>query len=118
MSEDGFSDSSDEPNMEIQIETLMGSSFDMRVSATDTIQDIKRRIHRVEGIPVTHQNLIFQSKELSDCRKLHDVGIKDGSKLKLVLSMRGGPISTRRIATACEHQMMLKQLKELLDTTG
>ncbi|KAL3274516.1 hypothetical protein HHI36_015899 [Cryptolaemus montrouzieri] len=117
MSEDGFSDSSDEPNMEIQIETLMGSSFDLRVSATDTVQDIKRRIHRVEGIPVTHQNLLFQHKELRDSRRLVDVGIKDGSKLKLVLSMRGGPISTRRISTACEHQLMLKELKELLDNT-
>ena len=50
MSEDGFSDCFDEPNMEIQIDTLMGTSFDMRVSATDTIREIKQRIQRVEGL--------------------------------------------------------------------
>jgi hypothetical protein len=50
MSEDGFSDCFDEPNMEIQIDTLMGTSFDMRVSSTDTIREIKQRIQRVEGL--------------------------------------------------------------------
>ncbi|KAH0817369.1 hypothetical protein GEV33_005422 [Tenebrio molitor] len=46
--QNGFSDCFDEPNMEIQIDTLMGTSFDMRVSSTDTIREIKQRIQRVE----------------------------------------------------------------------
>lgn len=49
MSDDGLSDYFEEPSMEIQIKTLMGTSFDMKVSSTDTIGDIKRKIFRVEG---------------------------------------------------------------------
>lgn len=116
LSEDGFSDSCED--VEIQIETLMGNSFDIRVSSTDTIQDIKQRIQRVEGVPVTQQNLIFKSEELKNTKRLSDVGITDGSKLKLVLSMRGGPISTRRLSAPCEHHIMLNDLEELLDITG
>lgn len=70
------------------------------------------------GIPIHQQNLIFQSKELKDSRRLCDAGIKNGSIIKLVISMKGGPISTRRLSLSCEHHMMLKELKELIENTG
>jgi hypothetical protein len=69
------------------------------------------------GIPIHQQNLIFQSKELKDSRRLCDAGIKNGSTIKLVIAMKGGPISTRRLSVSCEHHMMLKELKELLENT-
>lgn len=49
MSEDGFSDCFEEPNMEIQIKTLLGTTFDIKVSSNDTVGDIKKKIYRVEG---------------------------------------------------------------------
>lgn len=56
MSEDSFSDGSyneyirlDDSNIEINITTLMGTTFTIKVSSRDTIGDIKRRIHRIEG---------------------------------------------------------------------
>lgn len=52
MSEDGFSDGFEEPNMEIQIKTLMGTTFDIKVSSTETVEDIKKKIYRVEGKPL------------------------------------------------------------------
>lgn len=39
----------DEPAMEVVIETLTGTTFEMTVSPVDTIQSIKNKIHRVEG---------------------------------------------------------------------
>ncbi|KAJ8933835.1 hypothetical protein NQ314_013757, partial [Rhamnusium bicolor] len=69
------------------------------------------------GIPIYQQNLIFQSKELKDTNRLGDAGIRNGSTLTLVASMRGGPISTRRLSVACEHHVMLKELKEILENT-
>ncbi|KRT80797.1 hypothetical protein AMK59_5140, partial [Oryctes borbonicus] len=45
-----------------------------------------------------------------------DIGIVNGSKLKLVLSMRGGPISTRRLST-CDHHIVWKDLKDLIEHT-
>ncbi|XP_018322985.1 uncharacterized protein LOC108735496 [Agrilus planipennis] len=115
MSEDGYSDSYDEPAMDLVIETLTGTSFEMKVCPSDTILDIKNKIQRVEGIPVHHQNLLYRLNELKDHNRLCDMGIQSGSVLKLVLSMRGGPISTRRLSSTDQH--IWKNLKELLENT-
>ncbi|KAK4873597.1 hypothetical protein RN001_012957 [Aquatica leii] len=116
MSEDGFSDSYDEPSMDLFIETLTGTTFEMRVYPSDTILDIKKKIQRVEGIPVHHQNLLFRMEVVEDYKCLCDVGIVSGSTLKLVLSMRGGPISTKRLST-CDHHLIWKDLKDLIEHT-
>lgn len=49
MSEDGQSDPLDDPPMEVTVETLTGTVFDVRVYPTETILDIKNKIQRVEG---------------------------------------------------------------------
>lgn len=51
--------------------------------------------------------------ELDDGKQLSEIGIKNGSTLKLVLSMRGGPISTRRLAPY-EHAIW-KDLRDIID---
>ncbi|CAG9763356.1 unnamed protein product [Ceutorhynchus assimilis] len=120
MSEDGFSDRLEELNtmdtVDIQIKTLMGTMFDVTVLTSATVGDIKKKICRVEGIPIYQQNLIFQSRELKDLARIDESGIITGSVLTLVPSMRGGPISTRRLSMPCEH-FLLKELKDLLKTT-
>ena len=45
---------------------------------------------------MSQQHLIWQAMELDDDYSLQDYAIQDGSTLKLVLTMRGGPINTRR----------------------
>lgn len=114
MSEDGLSEPCDEPSMELFVESLTGTSFQMRVYPTDTVLDIKNKIFRVEGIPVPQQNLLFQMKELNDHNRLSDLGIVHGSTLRLVTAMRGGPISTRRWTS--DH-MVWKDLKDLIEHT-
>lgn len=83
--------------MELYIETLTGTFFELRVSPFETIMSVKAKIQRLEGIPIGQQHLIWQSIELEDDYCLHDYSIHDGATLKLVLAMRGGPINTRRI---------------------
>ncbi|OWF37826.1 AN1-type zinc finger protein 4-like [Mizuhopecten yessoensis] len=83
--------------MELYIETLTGTFFELRVSPFETIMSVKAKIQRLEGIPIAQQHLIWQSMELEDEYSLHDYSINDGATLKLVLAMRGGPINTRRI---------------------
>ncbi|XP_033756479.1 AN1-type zinc finger protein 4-like [Pecten maximus] len=83
--------------MELYIETLTGTFFELRVSPFETIMSVKAKIQRLEGIPIAQQHLIWQSMELEDEYSLHDYSIHDGATLKLVLAMRGGPINTRRI---------------------
>jgi len=83
--------------MEISIETLTGNSFELRVSPFETVISVKQKIQRLEGIPIAQQHLIWKNIELEDDFYLHDYGISHGSCLQLVLAMRGGPISTRRV---------------------
>ncbi|XP_033644029.1 AN1-type zinc finger protein 4-like [Asterias rubens] len=83
--------------MELFIETLTGTVFELRVSPFETVISVKAKIQRLEGIPISQQHLIWRSVELEDDYCLHDYGIPPSSSLKLVLAMRGGPINTRRI---------------------
>ncbi len=81
----------------INIETLAGSSFELLVSPYEQIQYIKRKIERREGIPISHQHLVWKSSELDDESCLHDYKIEAGTTIKLVLAMRGGPVNTKRV---------------------
>lgn len=83
--------------MDLFIETLTGTAFELRVSPFETIMSVKAKIQRLEGIPMSQQHLIWRSVELEDDYCLHDYNISDGATLQLVLAMRGGPINTRRI---------------------
>ncbi|XP_059476542.1 AN1-type zinc finger protein 4-like [Neocloeon triangulifer] len=84
--------------IEIIVETLSGTAFEMTASPSETLLSIKSKIQHVEGIPVAHQHLIYNLKELqNDTATLSECGLKNGSKLRLVLSLRGGPISTKRL---------------------
>lgn len=51
MSEDEYSDPFEEPTVEICIETLTGTAFEMKMSPNDTVLNIKNKIQRVEGMP-------------------------------------------------------------------
>ena len=48
------------------------------------------------GIPISQQHLIHDNVEMRDEYTLRDYNIQNGSTLRLVLGMRGGPINTRR----------------------
>ncbi|NWI23710.1 ZFAN4 protein, partial [Sula dactylatra] len=83
--------------MELFIETLTGTCFELRVSPFETVVSVKAKIQRLEGIPVSQQHLIWNNTELKDDCCLNDYNISEGCTLKLVLAMRGGPINTRRV---------------------
>ncbi|XP_062832041.1 AN1-type zinc finger protein 4 isoform X7 [Anolis carolinensis] len=86
--------------MEIIIETLTGTCFELRVSPFETVISVKSKIQRLEGIPVSQQHLIWNDEELEDDYGLNDYEISEGCTLKLILAMRGGPINTRRVPVA------------------
>uniref|UniRef100_A0A803JZD5 WASH complex subunit 2A n=1 Tax=Xenopus tropicalis TaxID=8364 RepID=A0A803JZD5_XENTR len=83
--------------MELFIETLTGTCFELRVSPYETVASVKSKIQRLEGIPVAQQHLIWNNMELEDECSLSDYNISEGCTLKMVLAMRGGPINTRRV---------------------
>ncbi|XP_037088591.1 AN1-type zinc finger protein 4-like [Pollicipes pollicipes] len=113
--------------IEVSVETLTGSGFNLRVSSFETVMSVKARIQRIEGVPISQQHLIFHERELSDGASLLESGVTSGSRLKLVVAMRGGPVNTRRlpmyddITRAEMQQLMEMQSREASwdgDTSG
>ncbi|KAJ8714817.1 hypothetical protein PYW08_004798 [Mythimna loreyi] len=112
----GFQDDGpSQSTMEVLVETLTGTAFEMTVLPTDTIFAIKSKIFRVEGIPVSQQHLLYNLVELEDSSSLREHSISDGARLRLVLGMRGGPISTRRLPPP-PNQEPWRDIERLLDT--
>ncbi|KAM6415446.1 AN1-type zinc finger protein 4 [Rhynochetos jubatus] len=97
--------------MELFIETLTGTCFELRVSPFETVISVKAKIQRLEGIPVSQQHLIWNNTELKDDYCLNDYNISEGCTLKLVLAMRGGPINTRRVPV----EDPIREMAEYLD---
>lgn len=101
--------------LELWIETLAGTAFEIKVSPNDTIMAIKSKIQSVEGIPVSQQHLLYNLEELDNSASIRDYSIQNGATLKLVLSMRGGPISTKRLPPVDE--IAWRELQELMSVT-
>ncbi|XP_026302556.1 AN1-type zinc finger protein 4 isoform X3 [Piliocolobus tephrosceles] len=99
--------------MELFIETLTGTCFELRVSPFETIISVKAKIRRLEGIPICRQHLIWNNMELENDYCLNDYNISEGCTLKLVLAMRGGPINTRRVPT----EDPVRKMAEYLDSS-
>ena len=55
------------------------------------------------GIPAYQQHLVWKEVELEDDRLLRDYNLYSGATLRLVLSIRGGPINTRRGLYSCRN---------------
>ncbi|XP_053610794.1 AN1-type zinc finger protein 4-like isoform X2 [Plodia interpunctella] len=107
-------DAPSQPTMEVLVETLTGTAFEMTVSPSDTILAIKSKIFRVEGIPVSQQHILYNMKELEDSTSLRSHAITDGARLRLVLGMKVGPISTRRLPPPASVEPW-RDIERLLD---
>jgi ubiquitin C len=78
-------------SMSVCVKTLTGSTFNLEVSSSDTVEEVKSKIQDSHGLPSDRQRLIFAGKQMADDQTLHDYRVDVESIIHLVLrSIYGG----------------------------
>eukprot|EP00540_Astrosyne_radiata_P021775 CAMPEP_0116868958 /NCGR_PEP_ID=MMETSP0418-20121206/27492_1 /TAXON_ID=1158023 /ORGANISM="Astrosyne radiata, Strain 13vi08-1A" /LENGTH=148 /DNA_ID=CAMNT_0004504999 /DNA_START=151 /DNA_END=594 /DNA_ORIENTATION=- len=84
--------------MQVFVKNLVGKTITLNAkSPFETINELKRKIERKEGIPFDQQRLGFGGKPMVDGRCLSDYNIRNGSTLDLSLCVCGGKRVTQLI---------------------
>ena len=77
------------PRWKVTIVKLTGADFEVEVTPSFLVEHLKSSIWDLGNAPPDMQRLIFAGHQLEDGRKLADYNIQKGSKLHLVLRLRG-----------------------------
>lgn len=86
------------------------STFDLVVGPTETAESVKERISSLELLPFPDQVLLFGSRVLENAEKLADASVKDGSKLKLIVSATEENLAKQLMALLKTREMSADEL--------
>ncbi|XP_031394903.1 ubiquitin domain-containing protein 7SL RNA1-like isoform X1 [Punica granatum] len=72
--------------MDVIFERQRGRPFSIEVGFFDTVQEIKEKIQKYHGIPISRQTLLFKSQVLQDERDVEYCEILQNSHIQLIIN--------------------------------
>ncbi|XP_076585891.1 ubiquitin-like protein ISG15 [Chaetodon auriga] len=76
--------------MQVFLKNEKGHLTTYDIKPDETVSGLKRRVECREGVAVSQQRLVYQSKEMEDGRLLSDYEVAPLSTINLLLRLRGG----------------------------
>lgn len=79
-----------EPQKVLFVKTLTDKTVTIAVDLSDTILEVKKKVHDIECVPIDQQRMLFAGRELENDKTIEELRICYESTLHLVLRLRGG----------------------------
>jgi ubiquitin C len=99
--------------MEILVVTPTGDIVVVRVSPSDTIDEIKDKVKEQTGIEPDDQDLMFNGQMLDDGSKtLSEYGIEDGSKLTMMIKIFVVPLTGEKLTLFVSPSESIDEIKD------
>lgn len=76
--------------MKVFIKDICGKTYEVNACGNDTVQTLKEKFQDLTGVPLHHQHLIYNRKELKNAHTLDVYKIQRESTVHLVLRYVGG----------------------------
>ncbi|KAJ3204029.1 Rab5 GDP/GTP exchange factor [Entophlyctis luteolus] len=100
----------------VTVGTITGTQFDVPISPSDTVGDVKTRIEDLAAIPSATQILMFRERPLlSDTAPISELGIANGARLQLAVAMASGPGPVARARKAKKEDSVMVVLCKQAD---
>ena len=106
--------SCNDPDSVFQIffKTPRGNTVTLDVRSSDTIDEVKCKIHNKEGIPIDKQRLVFSGKSIDGSRTLSDCGVQKESTIHVLF----GLLSGTKLNRSSRHLKILFDNKDVDNT--
>lgn len=76
--------------IEVTLRNEKGRSSIYEVEPDEVVRSLKTKVECREGVPVSQQRLLHQSREMEDAKRLSEYGVTHLSAIDMVLRLRGG----------------------------
>lgn len=99
-------------HIRVFVETLTGKVFEVSLPPACSVWDLKERVEDIYGSPPDQQQLIFDGRQLEVGRLLDEHKIVSGSRVHLVLRLRGSDVRLKVDVRATGRRRHAGALKE------
>ncbi|XP_015115906.1 ubiquitin-like protein 4A [Diachasma alloeum] len=101
--------------MKVLVKILQGKECVVEISPTETVLELKNKVSELLGVDVPQQKLLLTGKALADENPLSFYpGIKDGSKLNLVVKKSSQGPSEEKQATKSGTVLLRESVTKIL----